>query len=59
MTYRDDTAGIRQRRRAKSAGEEAEDNKSLYVLGASSSCVESRKNAVGGEEEDLPAIKLG
>ena len=59
MTYRDDTASIRQRRGAKSAGEETEDYESLYVLSASSSCVKGREDAVGGEEKDLPAIKLG
>ena len=52
----DDTAGIGQGGGAKSAGEESEDDKSLYILSASSASVEGGENAVGGEEEDLAAI---
>ena len=31
----------------------------VWILSASSSCVEGRKDTVRGEEEDLPAIELG
>lgn len=56
---RNDTAGIRQGGGTKSAGEESKDDKCLYIVSASGSRIESREDAVGGEEEDLPAIKLG
>lgn len=56
---RNDTAGIRQGEGTKSAGEEWKDDKCLYIVSASGSRIESREDAVGGEAEDLPAIKLG
>lgn len=53
-----DTAGIRQRRRAESTSKESEDNEGSDVLGTSGSGTESGQGHVTDEKRSLTAVQL-
>ena len=56
---RNNTARVGQRRGTKGTRKEAQDNQRLDVLRARRAGIERRQGHVRGEEQNLPAIKLG